>query len=173
MIDLLRVSDDATALIAHFESFSARPYKCPAGLLTIGYGHVILENEPYAELNMTITKSIALDILKEDISIRAEAMKKYISPTTTRGQFESIVSLAFNAGISKVSTSNFLNQHNAGNYRKAEGILLTWCKYRDPKTRELSVSNGLLRRRLAERELYRGGDWTVYKSMAYFGKHKT
>ena len=35
----LSISKDGLSMIASFESFAPKAYYCPAGVLTIGYGH--------------------------------------------------------------------------------------------------------------------------------------
>lgn len=39
------VTDAGLALIKRFESFSPTVYVCPAGYPTVGYGHVVLDEE--------------------------------------------------------------------------------------------------------------------------------
>ena len=168
-INLPKFSNNGLELIAYFESFVPSRYKCSAGKMTIGYGHVILPGERFPAI---ITQQKAMELLTKDVDIRCEAIKHFITGATTRGMFEVIVSLSYNAGISGISESTFLKKHNAGDYKAAEVELLKWCHYTHPVTLERQVSDGLLRRRLAERELYRGGDWKLYKDMKYFRDNK-
>jgi GH24 family phage-related lysozyme (muramidase) len=37
----MKTSDRAIKLIIHHEGFRNRPYRCPAGLWTVGVGHLI------------------------------------------------------------------------------------------------------------------------------------
>ncbi len=39
------VTDEGLALIKQFEGFQSEIYICPGGWPTIGYGHVVRENE--------------------------------------------------------------------------------------------------------------------------------
>ncbi|NBO19656.1 MAG: lysozyme, partial [Proteobacteria bacterium] len=41
----MRLSDEGVALLKEYEGFSATAYRCPAGKLTAGYGHVLLAGE--------------------------------------------------------------------------------------------------------------------------------
>lgn len=40
----MKISQKGLDLIKEFEGFRGSPYRCPAGKLTIGYGHVIDPN---------------------------------------------------------------------------------------------------------------------------------
>ena len=55
----------ARAMIAFFESFSSKPYLCPGGYLTIGYGHKIEPGEDWTE----ISQEQAEIILDQDIKM--------------------------------------------------------------------------------------------------------
>jgi lysozyme len=61
----MQVSEQGLALIRQFEGFSPLPYRCPAGRLTIGYGHVIARGEPYNGISLAQGE----DMLKEDVNI--------------------------------------------------------------------------------------------------------
>jgi len=51
----MNVSDRGINLIQHFEGFYAKPYDCPAGVLTIGFGTVIKDPKPYLQKNKQLT----------------------------------------------------------------------------------------------------------------------
>ncbi len=60
----MRISSQGLALIEAFEGFSARAYICHAGLLTIGYGHVVLPHEQFGAL---LTRDQARSLLQQDV----------------------------------------------------------------------------------------------------------
>lgn len=81
-----------------FEGLRLFPYKCPAGKLTIGYGHNIEDNG--------ITEEIAVKLLDADLQI-AEREVRTKFPTYYKlneaRQFV-LVDMCFNMGIAKLLT---------------------------------------------------------------------
>ena len=61
--------EKAIELIKNYEGFSNKFYFCPAGLKTIGWGHVILKNE---NIPNVITNEMAEEILISDAFIVLE-----------------------------------------------------------------------------------------------------
>ena len=51
--------------LKRFEKFEPNLYRCPAGLPTIGYGHVLHQGETFT----TVTEAEAEELLKSDIII--------------------------------------------------------------------------------------------------------
>lgn len=69
---------------------------------------------------------------------------------TTQDQFDALVSLFYNIGIGAGTGSTVIRRHKAGDYEGAAAAFGMWVK-NDGK-----VMRGLVRRRAAEAELYRG-----------------
>jgi len=69
---------------------------------------------------------------------------------TTQGQFDALVSFAYNCGVGNLEGSTLMRMHKAGNYEGAAGQFLRWNKAAG------KVMRGLTRRREAEAKLYRG-----------------
>lgn len=67
---------------------------------------------------------------------------------TTQSQFDALTSLAYNIGIGALQKSTVLRKHKAGDFAGAAEAFLMWNK-NDGK-----VMRGLVRRRLAEADLY-------------------
>ena len=61
----MHISEKGLALIKEFEGLELKAYKCPAGVLTIGYGHTGPDVIP----EMEITQANADDLLKGDLLI--------------------------------------------------------------------------------------------------------
>ena len=60
------ITEDGVRLIRRFEGFSALPYRCPAGYLTVGYGHLVKNPEAFKQ---PITEDEATEILLSLIHI--------------------------------------------------------------------------------------------------------
>ncbi len=69
---------------------------------------------------------------------------------TTQGEFDALVSLAYNIGLGNLSTSSLLALHKAGDKGGACGQFQRWNRAAG------RVMAGLTRRRAAEAELYAG-----------------
>lgn len=89
----------AADFIGDWEGCRLRAYVCPAGVLTIGYGHTV-----GVEPNDEITQTEADKILREDIAGVQHALAPYVNVRVSRGQFVALVSLAFNVGVGYVTT---------------------------------------------------------------------
>ncbi|MDD2978221.1 MAG: lysozyme, partial [Aquabacterium sp.] len=61
----LTTSARGLELIRSFEKFEPKAYICPAGKLTIGYGHVIKASEPHLR-SKTLTQGEAEALLRDD-----------------------------------------------------------------------------------------------------------
>jgi lysozyme len=140
-----RISAKGLDLIKEFEGLRLQAYKCPADVPTIGYG----STGPHVRMGMTITEAEAEDLLVKDLA-RFEKVIDEIGGTTTQGQFDALVSLAFNVGAANVARSTLLTMHKAGDYEGAAKQFARWNRAAG------RVLPGLTRRRAAEAKLYRG-----------------
>lgn len=77
------------------------------------------------------------------------------SAPTTQGQFDAMVSLAYNIGETNFRGSSVATNHRLGHNATAALAFSLWNKQRDKKTGELKVLNGLTKRRAAEAAMYR------------------
>lgn len=145
----MRASSHAKNLIMEFEGLSTVAYKCPSGVLTIGYGHTGRDVKP----GDTITPEHALKVLDLDLA-RFEkgvfAVLKNKNITVNQNQFDALVSFAFNLGVENLNTSTLLKKLEAGDIQGAADQFLRWNK----SGPELKVLPGLTRRREAERALF-------------------
>jgi len=116
----MKISNKGINLIKKWEGFRKTAYKCPSNKNTIGYGHVILPNEKELfELKESITEEFAEELLYSDVKIAENAVNKYVSVPLTQGQFDALVSLVYNWGVSNFSLSNSLKTLNLKNYDEA------------------------------------------------------
>lgn len=136
----------ACDFIKQHEGVSLSAYTCPAGVLTIGYGHTGDVRE-----GQYISEEEALDLLVEDLRAHAERLAPKVKVQVTDGQYIALLSLAFNVGVGAVAKSTLLRLLNAGDIEAAGDEFLKWT-YADG--RELP---GLVRRRRDERKLFLEG----------------
>jgi len=69
---------------------------------------------------------------------------------TTQGQFDALVSFAYNIGAGPLAGSTLMRLHKAGKFEEAAGQFQRWSRAAG------KVLPGLTRRRAAEATLYRG-----------------
>lgn len=70
--------------------------------------------------------------------------------STTQGQFDSLVSFAYNCGTGNLEGSTLMRLHKAGKFEEAAAQFGRWSRAAG------KVLPGLVRRRAAEAKLYRG-----------------
>lgn len=135
----MRISKAGLNLIKRFEGCSLTAYTCAAGVWTIGYGHT-----NGVKKGQKISKTQANEYLKADVR-RFEKAVDALGRKWSQGQYDALVSFAFNCG---------------------EGNLKTLCKGRTAKVIAEKmvlyckaggkVNQGLKDRREAERRMFLG-----------------
>lgn len=136
-------------LVKEFEGFSAKAYKCPAGVWTIGYGTTAAAGVGITpKEGMTISKADAEVYLQAALSKFADQIAPFISEVINDNEFGAFVSLSYNVGASGFIKSSALRFFNAGDKEGAAKAILLWNKAGG------KVMKGLVRRREAERQLF-------------------
>lgn len=139
----LKISPRGIELVKQFEGCKLTAYVCPAGVLTIGYG----STGPHVKAGMKIDGAQANTLLLKDLE-RFEAGVNRLSKKHTQGQFDALVSFAFNLGLGNLDKSTLLKLHNDGKHKEAADQFKRWNKAGG------KVLAGLTRRREAEASLY-------------------
>lgn len=148
----------AASIIAVFEGFSAKPYKCPAGVWTIGYGSTYYPDGSLVQSgDAPITRDQALSYLQNTVDKAIVPTLSTKIPTwglMNNNQKAAIISFAYNLG------TNFYGSEDFRSITKALSTKENWEYV--PKALLLYVNPGspfeagLTRRRQAEGELWNG-----------------
>lgn len=138
-------SEEGLALIRTFEGYSSTPYRCPAGVLTIGYGHVLKGGEAATP---SITREAAETWLKEDAQKAALLLSRHVAVALTQHQADALISFIFNVGGGAFARSTLKKVINRGWHGEVPAQLARWI-YAGGQ-----VQRGLVKRREAEAELY-------------------
>jgi len=94
-------------LIKKYEGFSAKPYKCPAGIITIGIGSTFYEDGSKVKLtDPSITEERAIKLLMSLLVSFEKSVDSYTRDDINQNQFDALVSFAYNVG------SNALKNYN-------------------------------------------------------------
>ena len=132
---------DLNKQIKEHEGLVLKPYKCPAGKLTIGYGHNIEDNG--------LSKSACEYILIEDI----EEAKRNLYAIFTRDFFDSLsnnqkialVDMMFNLGLSRFLTfKKFILAVKQRNFDRASVEIIHSRAYTQAKRRYQLLAEQIL-----------------------------
>lgn len=159
MNDGLRLSPKGGALVRSFEGCLHptdvtktlfRPYVCPAGVLTVGWGHTNVNGRKFTSRDVW-TKGECDAEFRADMRVFEAAVKRRVKVELTQNQFDALVSFTYNCGESNLARSTLLRRVNAGQFDQAADEFAKWNRGGG------RVLAGLTRRRAAEAALFREG----------------
>jgi lysozyme len=157
-------------LMHKFEGFRSRPYLCPAHIWTIGYGHVLYQNQirlpvvrvegkdvPMIRKEMPLkpednrvwTKAEIDELFRVDVETFERGVLRLVPSCVGRqGSFDALVSISFNFGLGNLQRSTIRMKANRGDWEGAADAFMMWTKGGG------KVLPGLVRRRVAEKALF-------------------
>lgn len=138
----MHMNEAGLRLLKNFEGVRLQAYKCPAGVVTIGYGHTGTLNGKPLTMGTTITQAEAEVLLKQDL-VKYENYVNSLKRDFNENQFSALTSFVYNCGLGSLQSLC----RNRSNNQIAEALLL----YNKAGGRVLA---GLTKRRKAERELF-------------------
>ena len=165
----MKLSHAGAELMHRYEGCRNRPYLCPAHIWTIGYGHVLYQQQ--IRLPMVKKEGESVQIRKEfplaegdnrvwskeeinalfatDVSTFERGVLRLVPGVVGRqGVFDALVSFAFNAGLGNLQRSQIRIRANRGEWEAAAESLMDWTKGGG------RVLPGLVKRREAEKALF-------------------
>jgi GH24 family phage-related lysozyme (muramidase) len=153
-----------------FEGFRSRPYLCPAHIHTIGYGHVLYQEQirlpvvrvegkdvPMIRKEMPLkpednrvwTKAEIDELFRADVAHFERGVLRLVPGCAGRqGAFDALVSISFNFGLGNLQRSTIRMKANRGDWEGAAAAFRMWTKGGG------KVLPGLVRRREAEIALF-------------------
>lgn len=139
----------AADFIEQWEGFREEAYRCPAGVLTIGFGHTgdVKEGDKVSYVE-------AYDLLVKDLKRYCAGLARWVNVKVTEGQFIALLSLAYNIGVDGVvhKCPKLLRAVNMQDEEEAAYQFLDVTKVNG---KELL---GLVRRRRAEARMFLGDE---------------
>lgn len=172
----MKLSKAGEDLMHRFEGFRSKPYLCPAHIWTIGYGHVLYQEQirlpmarppgktqadiPMIRKEMPLkpedfrvwTKTEIDELFRADVASFERGVLRLVPGCVGRqGSFDALVSFAFNAGLGNLQRSQIRIKANRGDWEGAADALMDWTKGGG------KVLPGLVKRREAERAMFLGG----------------
>lgn len=148
----MKASQKCVEIVEECEGYSAAPYRCPAGVATIGFGTTHYEDGRAVSMDdPSITRDRAEELLLFEIQQKCEPVINHaVSVPLTQGQFDALADFAYNLGTGALRSSTLLRKLNAGDYAGAAAEFDKWT-HADGKTLP-----GLVKRRALERALFEG-----------------
>ena len=100
-------------LIKKFEGCSLKPYRCPAGIPTIGFGSTYhIDGSKVRMTDKPISEKEAEELLKDTLVQFEEGVSKMVTSKITQNQFNALVSFAYNLGLGSLRGSTLLKKVN-------------------------------------------------------------
>lgn len=160
MVNNMKASQHLLDLLVVWEGLELKPYKDVAGLLTIGIGHLLTEEEKKSGFvtiqgkkvpwHYGITKEQAFALKLQDMVRFENAVNKSVTVSLTQNQYEALVSFAYNVGVGAFESSTLLKKLNQGKYAEVPAELAKWVKAKG------KTIQGLVNRRNNEIKLWEG-----------------
>jgi lysozyme len=164
----VKLSKAGEDLMHRFEGCRNRPYLCPADIWTIGYGHVLYQEQIRLPVvtdkpNVVIRKKFSLrqednrvwskeeinNLFKKDVATFERGVLRLVPGVIGRqGSFDALVSISFNFGLGNLQRSTIRMRANRGDWEGAAEAFRMWTKGGG------KVLPGLVKRREAEIALF-------------------
>ena len=166
----VKLSKAGADLMHRYEGCRNKPYLCPAHIWTIGYGHVLYQEQIMLpvirvegkqtpmirkeyplkpEDNRVWTKTEIDELFRADVASFERGVLRLVPGVVGRqGSFDALVSFAFNAGLGNLQRSTIRIKANRGDWEGAAEAFMAWVKGGGV------VLPGLVKRRLAEKALF-------------------
>lgn len=139
----MKIGERGLALIKSFEKLALVAYPDQGGVWTIGWGHTLWVKPG------TTCSEVQADIwLQDDLRGAVDGVSRTLTRAIPQNAFDALVAFAFNAGVGAEGHSTLARLVNAGDMAGAAEQFGLWVHVNG------QVSNGLVRRRAAERDLF-------------------
>ncbi|HFY9976724.1 TPA: lysozyme [Serratia marcescens] len=144
----MNISKSGIELIKRFEGLRLKAYLDSAGVWTIGYGWTQPVDGKKVGPGIQIDQATADRLLKCGVVQFEQGVNQLVKVRITQGQFDALVSFAYNLGLRSLSTSTLLQKLNDGD---KEGAADQFGRWVNAGGKHL---DGLVARRAAEREMF-------------------
>lgn len=146
---ILPIVDQTLILIKYFEGFVPRPYICPAGKKTVGWGHRLTDKED-KELVYPLDEQTAEVLLESDIKGLVLRLMPMVKVPLENHQWVSLLSFSYNVGLAAFQRSTLRQKLNRDDL---EGVAYEFHRWIFTGTRKIE---GLIKRRKIEALIFAG-----------------
>jgi lysozyme len=169
----VKLSKAGEDLMHRFEGFRNKPYLCPADIWTIGYGHVLYQEQIRLPMirpsgktkadipmirseyplkpedNRVWTKEEINELFRTDVGDFERGVLRLVPGVVGRqGSFDALVSISYNFGLGNLQRSTIRMRANRGDWEGAAEAFMSWVRGGG------KVLPGLVKRREAEIALF-------------------
>jgi len=166
----VKLSKAGEDLMHKYEGFRNKPYLCPAHIWTIGYGHVLYQEQirlpvvrvpdkhtPMIRKEMPLkpednrvwSKEEINELFRVDVESFERGVLRLVPGVVSRqGSFDALVSISYNFGLGNLQRSTIRMRANRGDWKGAAEAFRAWTKGGG------KVLPGLVKRREAEIALF-------------------
>ena len=166
----MKLSKAGADLMHRFEGCRNKPYLCPAHIWTIGYGHVLYQEQ--IKLPMVRVEGKEIPMIRKEMPLKPEDSRVWSKEEIEKlfaddvasfergvlrlvpgvagrqGAFDALVSISFNFGLGNLQRSTIRMKANRGDWEGAAEAFMAWTKGGG------KVLPGLVKRREAEIALF-------------------
>ena len=166
----MKLSKAGADLMHRFEGCRNKPYLCPAHIWTIGYGHVLYQEQ--IKLPMVRVEGKDIPMIRKEMPLKPEDSRVWSKEEIEKlfaddvasfergvlrlvpgvvgrqGAFDALVSISFNFGLGNLQRSTIRMKANRGDWEGAAEAFMAWTKGGG------KVLPGLVKRREAEIALF-------------------
>lgn len=145
-----QASEEFYRLLKLFEGCKLEAYRCPANVVTIGWGSVLDSKGNPIYMGAKITQADADLLLKNEVERKAKFLNKELGKTeVTQNQFDALLSFQYNCGNAALSGSTLFRKVKAN--PNDSTIVSEFAKWNKAGGKEIK---GLTIRRATESKLY-------------------
>ena len=145
----MKVSETGIRLIAKYEGFRSSPYLDAVGVPTIGFGNTFYTDNTRVKMtDKPITEEKARELLRDIVQGFEREVSKLMREVN-QNQFDAVLSLVYNIGVTAFSRSTLLKRINKNPIE--QDIAYQFSRWNKAGKKVLL---GLTRRRKEEAELY-------------------
>jgi lysozyme len=166
----MKLSKAGADLMHRFEGCRSKPYLCPAHIWTIGFGHVLYQDQIRLPMVRVPEKDVAMirkemplkpednrvwskeeieKLFADDVASFERGVLRLVPGVVGKqGAFDALVSISFNFGLGNLQRSTIRMKANRGDWEGAAEAFMAWTK---GGGKELP---GLVKRRIAEKTLF-------------------
>lgn len=138
--------ETAAEIAKRFEGFRAKPYLCPAGVPTIGYGSTLYETGRKVSLaDAAIDEIRATELLRWELRRSMAAALRFCPVlATNEDRLAAITDFVYNLGAGRLQVSTLRRRINQQNWPEVRKELLRWVRAKG------KILPGLVARRTVE-----------------------
>lgn len=145
----MKINEEGLEIVKLFEGYRSKPYRCSAGVATIGYGSTYHINGDRVDMDdREIDKDEANELLVFGLRHAENAVGRTVKVPLTHDAFSSLTSFVYNVGIGNFRSSVLRSRLNRKDYTGASNEFWKWRRASG------RILKGLVKRREFEKRLF-------------------